>query len=354
MAGTDASGSTHDRATEPDTAGDPNPGAAGTPRRTVAGQEVDDPYRARPPGTRFIFIDTETTGLDFARHQLTEVAWIVRFEDGREETRCVVPEHTLDGADEQALQLTHYHERIAPQRRSPASEWLVQFLADAEGAVLVGAVPDFDARHLERAAARIQRAPTWDHHLLDVETLALPLISPGPEAPRSLAKTCRALGIPHDKEQAHGALYDARQAMRVFDRVYELLAALRSSGAPLPPPVPRNGHTGTRERSEPGPPAAPPLAAPAPPLEPHPDQPPTAQPPPDQRRPISHALARAAPPRPCRALHRWPARWPTARPRAAASASPGAAGSRRRQPAHVAGHAHAPGSGGAGTGATAP
>ncbi len=121
----------------------------------------------------------------------------------------------------------------------------MQFLDDAEGAVLVGAVPDFDARHLERAAARIQRTPTWDHHLLDVETLALPLISPAPEAPRSLAKTCRALGIPHDTNQAHGALYDARQAMRVFDRVYELLAALRTSGAPLPPPVPRNGHTGT-------------------------------------------------------------------------------------------------------------
>jgi DNA polymerase III epsilon subunit-like protein len=265
MAGTDASGSTHDRASGRDAAPD------------VSGQEGDDPARTRPPGTRFIFIDTETTGLDFARHQLTEVAWIVRFEDGRQETRCVVPEHTLDGADEQALELTHYHERIAPQPRSPASEWLVQFLDDAEGAVLVGAVPDFDARHLERAAARIQRAPTWDHHLLDVETLALPLISPAPEAPRSLAKTCRALGIPHDKEQAHGALYDALQAMRVFDRVYELLSALRASGAPLPPPIPRNGHTGTRESSAPGqiPPA--PSA-----LDPHPDQPPTDQPRPDQ------------------------------------------------------------------------
>ncbi len=192
-------------------------------------------------GTRLVFLDTETTGLDFVRHQLTEVAWIVRFEDGREETRCFVPEHPLDGADETALELTHYHERIAPKPRSPASEWLVQFLDDAQRAVLVGAVPDFDARHLEMAAARIQRTPTWDHHLLDGETFALPLISDAPEAPRSLAKTCRALGIPHDKDQAHGALYDAQQAMRVFDRVHELLAALRASGGPLPPPVPRNG-----------------------------------------------------------------------------------------------------------------
>ena len=214
---------------------------------------TDDPTTRA--GTRFVFLDTETTGLDFARHQLTEVAWIVRFEDGREETRCVVPEHTLDGADETALELTHYHERIAPKPRSPASEWLVQFLDDAQRAVLVGAVPDFDSRHLEMAAARIQRAPTWDHHLLDVETFALPLISDAPEAPRSLAKTCRALGIPHDKDQAHGALYDAQQAMRVFDRVHELLAAVRASGGPLPPPVPRNGNSngnGHPAQPEPG------------------------------------------------------------------------------------------------------
>ena len=213
--------------------------------------------------TRFVFLDTETTGLDFARHQLTEVAWIVRFEDGRQLERCFIPEHTLDGADQTALEMTRYHERIAPQPRSPASEWLELFLEDATKAVLVGAVPDFDARHLEMAAARIQRTPTWDHHLLDVETLALPLISPGPEAPRSLAKTCRALGIPHDQDQAHGALYDAQQAMRVFDRVHAVLAQLRAEGAPLPPPVPRNGNgngngNGNSKPTDTGPKDAPP------------------------------------------------------------------------------------------------
>lgn len=193
-------------------------------------------------GTRFVFVDTETTGLDFERHQLTEVAWIVRFGDGSESTRQYFPDHTLDGADDRALELTHYHRRIAPQERSPASEWLERFLDDATDAVLVGAVPDFDARHLELAARRIGRRPTWDHHLLDVETLALPLISPGPEAPRSLAKTCRALGIPHDPDQAHGALYDAQQALRVFDRVHEMIAELRTSGAPLPAAVPRDAN----------------------------------------------------------------------------------------------------------------
>ncbi len=190
-------------------------------------------------GTRFVFIDTEATGLDHRRHELTEVAWIVRYEDGTQLERRFFPEHTTDGADADALELTQHAERIAPQDKSPASEWLAVFLDDAQDAVLVGAVPDFDARHLERMCHKLGREPTWDHHLLDVETLALPLIADGPQAPRSLAKTCAALGIPHDKDQAHGALYDAQQAMRVFDRVWEVLGRLREVRAPLPPPVPR-------------------------------------------------------------------------------------------------------------------
>ena len=187
---------------------------------------------------RFVFIDTEATGLDHTRHELTEVAWIVRFEDGSQVERQYFPQHSIDGADDAALELTQYEERIAPQEKTPARVWLTQFLEDATDAVLVGAVPDFDAQHLLRMCRKLKVEPTWDHHLLDVETLALPLISPGPEAPRSLAKTCRALGIEHDKDQAHGALYDARQAMLVFDRVWELLADLRERQAPLPPAVP--------------------------------------------------------------------------------------------------------------------
>lgn len=202
-------------------------------------------------GHRFVFVDTEATGLDHSRHELTEVAWVVRFEDGSQAERVYYPEHTLDGATEEALQLTHYHDRIGPKPRSPMTEWLVQFLEDAKGAALVGAVPDFDARHLQKACRKLGVEPTWDHHLLDVETLALPLIAPGPEIPRSLARTCEALGIPHDRSRAHGALYDAQQAMAVFDRVWEVMAAARADGGQLPPPVARHAG-GTADGSDAG------------------------------------------------------------------------------------------------------
>ncbi|MDP9022052.1 MAG: 3'-5' exonuclease [Actinomycetota bacterium] len=212
---------------------------------TVSDTTFTNHADAEPPGpvpvtpTRFVFLDTEATGLDLHRHELTEVAWIARFEDGTEVERQFFCEHTLDGADEAALELTAYHERIAHQDRTPTSEWLPQFLEDARGAVIVGAVPDFDARQMQKACREQGLEATWDHHLLDVETLALPLIAPGPEAPRSLARTCEALGVPHDKDQAHGALYDAQQTKAVFDAVWALVAELRATGRPLPPPVAR-------------------------------------------------------------------------------------------------------------------
>jgi DNA polymerase III epsilon subunit-like protein len=240
-------------ATDPSATSDPPPVAPVAPDgATNAGKAGR--RRARP---RFVFMDTEATGLDHRRHELTEVAWVVRFEDGREEERRYFPEHTTDGADEDALLLTHHAERIAPQPKTPAKVWLTEFLEHADGAILVGAVPDFDARHLELVCHKLGLEPTWDHHLLDVETLALPLIADAPEAPRSLARTCAALGIPHDKDQAHGALYDALQAMRVFDRVWEVLGRIRADQAPLPPPVPRESRRRGHDGATPAPGAAP-------------------------------------------------------------------------------------------------
>lgn len=188
---------------------------------------------------RLVFVDTEATGLDHRVHQLTEVAWIVREPDGTERERCVVPEHTLDHAEPIALEISRYHPRLADAPRTSDATWVDAFLADAAGAVLVGVVPDFDARHLLQACQRLGRTPTWDHHLLDVGTLAMPLLAAAPEVPRGVAGLCASLGVPHDPALAHGALYDAQQTMRCFDRVWEVLGRLRADGAPLPPPVPR-------------------------------------------------------------------------------------------------------------------
>jgi DNA polymerase III alpha subunit (gram-positive type) len=202
---------------------------------TTTGPQVEVP--SGPP--RLVFVDTEATGLDHRIHQLTEVAWVLREPDGTETVRRFVPEHTLEHAQEKALEITRYHELLADEPRTADAEWVEVLLADCEGAVLVGVVPDFDARHLLQACQRVGRTPTWDHHLIDVGVLAMPLLADAPEVPRGVASLCTSLGVPFDSGRAHGALYDAQQTMRCFDQVWALLAELRRSGATLPPPVPR-------------------------------------------------------------------------------------------------------------------
>ena len=214
--------------------------------------EVRNGRHRDPSRPRLVFVDTEATGLDHRIHQLTEVAWIVREPDGTERIRRFVPEHTLDGAEEKALEITRYHDLLANEPRTPDAEWIDVLLADCDGAVLVGVVPDFDARHLLQACQRVGRTPTWDHHLIDVGTLAMPLLAAAPEVPRGVAGLCVSLGVAHDPELAHGALYDAQQTMRCFDRVWEQLMTLRAAGGPLPAPVPRpasshNGNNGVND-----------------------------------------------------------------------------------------------------------
>ena len=203
-----------------------------------------------PSAPRLVFVDTEATGLDHRVHQLTEVAWILREPDGTEITRRFVPEHTLDGAEEKALEITNYHVLLADEPRTADAVWVDALLADAQGAVLVGVVPDFDARHLLQACQRVGRTPTWDHHLIDVGTLAMPLLAAAPEVPRGVASLCVSLGVEHDPGRAHGALYDAQQTMRCFDRVWELLSELRTTGDPLPAPVPRPQSPREEQRPE--------------------------------------------------------------------------------------------------------
>jgi DNA polymerase III alpha subunit (gram-positive type) len=217
----------------PETAPEPAPPVA--PAAPTAGSGSERP--TGPP--RLVFVDTEATGLDHRVHQLTEVAWILREPDGTEHVRRFVPEHTLEHAEDKALEITRYHELLADAPRTPDAEWIEVLLADCEGAVLVGVVPDFDARHLLQACQRVGRSATWDHHLIDVGVLAMPLLADAPEVPRGVASLCTSLGVPFDSGQAHGALYDAMQTMRCFDRVWQLLTELREHDRPLPAPVPR-------------------------------------------------------------------------------------------------------------------
>ena len=181
--------------------------------------------------SRLIALDTETTGLDPDTERVFEVA-AVDLTDGTEHVwRFEPPSHVIEAMHPKAVEVNRYHERTA----APGWLWddiggLVDLAHLLTGAHLLGAVPDFDTRHL---AATYQRfglpVPRWHYHLIDVEAMAVgwlhghafgmaePADHPALSLPWRSDDLSRACGVePPSEEERHTALGDARWVARWY------------------------------------------------------------------------------------------------------------------------------------------
>ena len=126
--------------------------------------------------SRLVALDTETTGLDPAVEEVWEVA-TVDLDTGAERVWRIRPTPAVVRTmHPKAAEKNRYHERTA----EPGWRWdgfldtLDEVREVLAGAHIVGAVPDFDARHLTELYRRAgQDAPRWHHHLICVEAVAL-------------------------------------------------------------------------------------------------------------------------------------------------------------------------------------
>jgi DNA polymerase III epsilon subunit-like protein len=186
---------------------------------------------------KIVFLDTETTGLDSDRHEIWEIGAIVRTDDGGDDMEWAWQIRPLmTTADPTGLRIGRYYERIEVGANLPGSArltasppnldrglWLearevAQDLAPLlDGAILVGAVPDFDARFLTRFLREHHQAPTWHYHLVDVETLAAGAIQLAP--PWNFDALLATYGLAYDEADRHTALGDARMARDLYDAV---------------------------------------------------------------------------------------------------------------------------------------
>lgn len=188
--------------------------------------------------TRLAFVDTETTGLDPERHQVWELAIILRDGDEDQEYAWQLPVD-LSCADPTGLRIGRFYERrnVLPGSAPVAQRHMVLWPSREEwtgaglplshtaetvarlldGAHMVGAVPSFDAAFLTRWLRAHGQAPTWHYHLVDVEALAAGRMQTSP--PWNSTDLSLSVGVEPEDFDRHTALGDARWARAIYDAV---------------------------------------------------------------------------------------------------------------------------------------
>lgn len=182
--------------------------------------------------SRIVALDTETTGLDPELEDVFEIATI-DLDSGRERVWRIEPRlEVVAVMHPLAAEVNRYHERTV----DPSWSWdepyrvLEELHTTLDGAHLLGAVPDFDARHLTALFRRFDVGPPrWHYHLIDVETLAVGWLY-GRDAeygsvqllplPWDSDELSRLLDVePALGEERHTALGDARWVKRLYERL---------------------------------------------------------------------------------------------------------------------------------------
>lgn len=190
-----------------------------------------------------LFCDTETTGLA-DRCDVWEIGLIVRPDTGPDAEYSWLIRPYLSDAEPTGLRIGRFYERMGdlirftvgsakavvhpdPVKRSlgTTADVVAGDVARLlDGAVIVGAVPDFDTRHLSRFLREHDQAGTWHYHLVDVETFAAGSLHLAP--PWDFDALLGHFGLKYDEADRHTALGDARMVRDLFD------AVLADGGAP--------------------------------------------------------------------------------------------------------------------------
>lgn len=138
----------------------------------------------------FVYLDTETTGLDPINHEIWEIAYA---EGAGEIKSAFLPMDNFSTADVQALMVGNFHRRF----QAPLDDWAtVDFNDDLrialEGNTLVGANPMFDANFLRFGWWKDHAKPDpWRYRLLDIDAYAMGAL--GFDEPRGLHHITSAL-----------------------------------------------------------------------------------------------------------------------------------------------------------------
>jgi len=215
---------------------------------------------------KLVFLDCETTSLRYDR-RAWEIGFITRelgvtlgdiapgLGDVEQSFFIDAADLDLGNADPMSLKIGRFYDRHPQFNNTPygSRELLSEYEAlrrvesATRGAHIVGAVPNFDTETLGTRMRARRICPSWHHHLIDVEALAVGWLhrhaavlenrQANVDEAAALRETAkppwrsddlsRAIGVDPDKFDRHTALGDAAWAMAIYDTI-----VLLTGGAP--------------------------------------------------------------------------------------------------------------------------
>lgn len=164
-----------------------------------------------------VFVDLETTGLDYDDSQVWEAAYAVDDDD----VQVSLLNHTLDNADPVALGINEYSTRIKDWDagylgKRERQDWENSFQQALSGNTLVAANPHFDATMLHR---RWNYEP-WKYRMIDLEAYAMPYL--GLTEPKGLAFIAEKLGVEAPDHSAYQDVVTLRACYRRLQELYKI------------------------------------------------------------------------------------------------------------------------------------
>lgn len=168
------------------------------------------------------FVDIETTGLDFTKHEIIEIGYIVTTPDFQvlEEFDLKIKPERIDDADPISLKINHYYERTWEDALS-LKEAIKIFTEKVEDCIMVGHNVVFDSEFLDYAFSKSGIKNSMHYHRLDTISLAWSKLSSEPELEHySLHELCLRFGIKN--KNPHTALSDARATFELYKKLAEM------------------------------------------------------------------------------------------------------------------------------------
>jgi DNA polymerase III subunit epsilon len=168
------------------------------------------------------FIDTETTGLDFTKHEIIEIGCVIttpKLKIIEKFEIKIKPEH-IENADKTSLKINHYNEEDWSTAVTLEDAMKI-FSKKVKDCIMVAHNVSFDYGFLEYAFMKNKWKNTMHYHKLDTISIAWAKLHKVPSLDHfSLRELCKYFEL--ENEHPHSALSDAYATYELYKKLMEL------------------------------------------------------------------------------------------------------------------------------------